>query len=555
MSSRSRWLSPTLIAAVAVYAVLAGFSARDVGIVGEVAIGWALEHPPEVLVQIDPPVSSDTDAGWLRAARTRPTERLVVAGAELPLAINAYTGGLADWPARLTRALTGEYAAGAATNLALGALLLTLAHRFLTFHGSRIAASAAAFVLATDWCFVFYRRVLGGTEILLQAATLLTLWALWSRRWKGGVHGTVAIAVGVALGLHAKATFLATLAAFGGAVLLTRWDHPHLKPPRRVHPGVLVGVPLLGVAPLLLAAWDASQLSTPLIPSHDTLGLQLSRFAHGWSAGTPAREGAANLLYFFGEPLAFFGPAYGATPVAPVSVLRALGLGLTVGGALMEWRDRAPSAAGALLRFLSLFVPLQVALLWVANHDLHHLAQASVPLALLVALAAERLAASLAPPRSAVRGALTALFVLPMLVVGARSLSRTDAVLATVRSPSFTESGQADLVRLLREHHVERLVASDYELYGMLEVRAPEIAVTHTWGAVARGAKGPEVLRLAEGGWYLAVRASAPMVYNWSPDARKVAKAAEEAGVRATAVGSVEREGATWATLYRVEPL
>ena len=190
-----------------------------------------------------------------------------------------------------------------------------------------------------------------------------------------------------------------------------------------------------------------------------------------------------------------------------------------------------------------------------ANHDLHHLAQASVPLALLSALAAERLAGTLAPPRSAKRGILTALFVLPLLVSGASSLARTDSVIETVRAPSFTESGQEELVRMLRGAGVTRLVTTDYELYGMLEARAPEVPVTHLWGAVARGEKGPAVLRYAAGGWYLSVRASAPMAYNWSPDAKKVAAAAAEAGVRATEVSHLVRDGKPWATLYRVEPL
>ena len=137
MSARSRPVSASLVAALGVYVVLAALSAREVGLVGEVAIGWALPHPPTVLVQIDPPVSSDTGAGWLRAARTRPVERAVLGPIEVPLAINAYTGGAADWPARVARALTGHVTAGLVTNLALGGLLLTLAHRFLTFHGSR----------------------------------------------------------------------------------------------------------------------------------------------------------------------------------------------------------------------------------------------------------------------------------------------------------------------------------------------------------------------------------------------------------------------------------
>jgi hypothetical protein len=77
------------------------------------------------------------------------------------------------------------------------------------------------------------------------------------------------------------------------------------------------------------------------------------------------------------------------------------------------------------------------------------------------------------------------------------------------------------------------------------------VRVTHTWGAVANGAKGEAVLRTSVGRWYLAVKASAPMVYNWSPTPRKVEVTSELAGVRATPIGSIGEP--VWATLYRVE--
>ncbi|MDP2309790.1 MAG: hypothetical protein Q8P18_27465 [Pseudomonadota bacterium] len=552
------------LGALVAYLGLAFWTVRAVGLVGEVAIGWALPRAPTVLVALDPPLSGAEAGGLLRAARTRPTESLVLGAAELPLAINAYTGGIADWPARAARALTGSIAAGTATHVALGALLLLLAHRFLLFHGTRTAAGAAAWVLATDWCFVFYRKVLGGTEILLQAAALLVVWALWSRRWRGGTHGAVAIALGVGLGLAAKATFAATLVAYGIAVVLTRSDRPDLRPPPPARLGVLLGIPLLCTAPLFVANVHQLLLPLPHIVSHDTIGLQFARLWGGWSGASPAREGLTNLVYFFGNPAAFFARAYGAEAVAPVSILRLVGFVATIAGITVEWRVHArraahPSASGALLRFLSIAVPLQIAVLAVANRDLHHLAQASVPLALLVGLAADRLAGTLAPPRSLLRGVFAGVFVSPFLVAGVLHLADTDRIVNTIRMPSFTEAGQTALVEMLRAQKVTHLVACDYELYGMLEARAPEVAVTHAWGARANGAADPEaILRLAENGWFLSVRASAPMIYNWSPDERKVAAAAAAASLVATPVARLPSEpsaGSTvQATLYRVDP-
>ena len=91
--------------------------------------------------------------------------------------------------------------------------------------------AVAALVLATDWSFLFYKKVLGGTELLLQAAALLCLWALWSRRWGGGRHGLLALGLGVGLGLLAKATFALSLGALVLTALLTRWDRPRLAAP------------------------------------------------------------------------------------------------------------------------------------------------------------------------------------------------------------------------------------------------------------------------------------------------------------------------------------
>ena len=203
----------SLVLALLLYLGLAASTVRDVGVVGEVAAPWGLETPPEVVVAWTdagaPVLAGDHRAGPLAASQVRPTERLVLGPVSLPLAVNSYTGGPPDWPARAVHALTGSVRAVVALHVTLGALLLVLVHRFLRFHGSDIAAALAALVLATDWSFVFYRKVLGGTEILLQAAALLALWALWSRRWSGGRHGAAAIAVGVGVGLLAKATFVA----------------------------------------------------------------------------------------------------------------------------------------------------------------------------------------------------------------------------------------------------------------------------------------------------------------------------------------------------------
>ena len=191
---------------------------------------------------------------------------------------------------------------------------------------------------------------------------------------------------------------------------------------------------------------------------------------------------------------------------------------------------------------MSIAVPLQLGSLFLLNRDLHHLAQATVPLALLTALGADRVAGEVANARSIARAAVTALLIGPAVVSSAAQLGRTDSLVRAAQAHTFTAGGQAALAELLREHGVTRLVVTDYELYGALEQLVPEIEVVHGWGAVSRKDRSKEGLRAASaGGHYLSVTASQPMIYNWQ---------VHDIGVR---VGGLSDGITTWAELYRVD--
>ena len=559
--------------ALALYLGMAAFTVREVGVVGEVAIGWALGRPPVALVDLEPPRVADGDPGartpasvewtsaghrWgpLVASQVRPVERLELGPLRLPLAVNSYTGGPPDWPARAAWLLTGRIGAVTALHVALGGLLLVLVHRFLRFRGTDVAAAVAALVLATDWSFLFYKKVLGGTELLLQAAALLCLWALWSRRWGGGRHGLLALGLGVGLGLLAKATFALSLGALVLTALLTRWDRPRLAAPARngLAPGLALA--LLVPSPLLITLLHHRLAAVPPLPSHDFPVLQLQRVQAALSAGpSPAREGLANLWFFLSQPLGFFGPAYGVADLPGPSALRISGLVLVLAGVALGWRDRHPTPAQALLRFTSLLLALQLALLWWVARDLHHLALVVPTLAIVAGLALDRLAAVATPPRSPARARVTLVLALPLLISGAHSLARTDAVVAQVAVPTFTEAGQDALAALLHRHQVQRLLVADYESYGMLELRAPDVEITHAWPAVARhgprppAALLPALLRQAQGGHLLIVRESQPMAYNLRVSPAQLQQAAQAAGLRVTAVEALPRDAAT---LYAV---
>ncbi len=547
------------VAALVLLALLGATTVRSVGLVGETSLTWTQARPPQVVLEhtAEGPVMAD---GWstgpLVASQVRPVERLEL-GIPIPLAVNTYTGAPPDWPAAIVWSLTSSHRAVVVLHLALGGLFIVLAHRFLRFHGSHHSGGVAALVLATDWSFVFYRKVLGGTELLLIASGLLVLWSLWSRRWAGGRHGAIAIAVGIGLGLMAKVTFAVTLVALGLAALATRWDRPSLKPPPTPNVLALIGLVLALSSPVWLTLLHHAAVvpAAPHIQSHDFVGLQWERLwdglGHLFGEGRdPARESPATLWWFLGNPLEWFEVAYEGTAQPRVGALRLIGWGLLLGGTAMAWMRRRQDRSDALLRFLSLFAPLQVLGLWLVNRDLHHLAQATPTLALWFGLASVRLVSLRANPRSLTGAALCALLALPWCVDGTLKLMRTDRVLATIAVPNFLEEGQAELQDLVRRNGVSTLHACDYDLYGMLEPLLPEVAVVHGWGdASRRFTERDEALadwvEGAAGGHVLVVRRSAPMIYNLTPSPSQMAE------LGAVEIDRLEDEQGWWAVLYR----
>ena len=110
ISVRSFLLRPTALPlALALYLMMV-LSVQGMGQVGEVAAGWTWGPPPRVAVDLaggvprwsDPALSphGGDRLGPALCSQTRPLERLQLGSWWVPLAINAYTGGVADWPAR-----------------------------------------------------------------------------------------------------------------------------------------------------------------------------------------------------------------------------------------------------------------------------------------------------------------------------------------------------------------------------------------------------------------------------------------------------------------------
>ena len=121
--------------------------------------------PPKVVSDFDE--NPSCSFGPLSAHLTRPLERATIGDTSVPIAVNTYTGGPPEWTGWFMYQLTQSIDAVRVLHVFLGGLLITLVHRFLTIHGTPIAAGVAGIVLATDWSMHFYRKVLGGTEVLL----------------------------------------------------------------------------------------------------------------------------------------------------------------------------------------------------------------------------------------------------------------------------------------------------------------------------------------------------------------------------------------------------
>jgi len=508
---------------VALYLGLSLGCARELGRVGEVAIGWTPGPPPQVAVNLDPvrwadgavPATAGHRLGPWIASQARPIERLELPGlGAWPWMINAHTGGLPDWPARAAAAALGDAGARLAhLGQGLAVLLATLAL------GGRAAgargALAVGLCLASAWPFIFYRVALGGTENALLMAVVAGLWAVEGAR-AGRPWAPAVGALALALGMHAKWSFAASALALGALAAAGP------RPARALGAGL--GGALIGLLPAALSALH-HRGAVPAVPhvfSHDFPAAQLARLGAG---AAPAREQLLqNLRAWALEPLSFLERAYGATvdpgllpPALPVGAA-ALGWAVLAAGSVISVRDGpdgGPQRRAAALLFV------QVPLLLLLGRDLHHLGQAAPALALAAGLGAERLSRRLPAPA-------LLLLLAPTVLSGAWALQRTDAALRTVPTLTFTRGGQAALAELVRAAGVRRLTVCDYEAMGALEPLLAGVEIEHAWGAASRRPFEPDVdarfpedlLAHAAGGHLLLLRASAPMVYNLGPEPR-----------------------------------
>ena len=539
-----RWLLPLILVA---FVLLGSAGITEMGVVGEVAWSWMVGDP-----EIHHASALPTHTiGPLKVASTRPMASLSIGDSHWPLAINVYTGGWPDWPARALSPL----GIGATQGLHLlgGAALIALVHRFLRIHATQTAATLGALLLATDWTFMFFRRALGGTELVLTGAVLLCLWALWSRRWGGGRHGLTALALGVGMGLSAKLTFVLSLAALLLTALLMRWDKPRLRPPlpNRWTPAcVALLLPLL---PSLIAWSHMLVADLPTLSSHDHLSTQLERLSATLTGGPrPDRETLAALLAWLGDGTSFLSAAWGAEARPWLTPARAVGWLIVVLGVLKAWTHRDPTPRLALTRFCSVFLVIQVFFLWVVARDLHHLAVATPVLMIVAALAIDDWASQFGARISLRRTAVAVLCAVPWVSQGIDSIAQTDGLLASIPRPTVALSVQRAVVEMLQTAQARRVVTMDYESAGALDILAPDIQFQHGWTVVLRDRTHAldRLMVHATGDHLLVVPSSPPWTYNLRPRAEDLERVAEQVGVAMEEVGRLPDGGAV---LYAVD--
>jgi hypothetical protein len=501
-----------------------------------------------VLVEAEPPRWTDGGRtptaghrwGPLVASQTRPVERLQLGAWSLPLAINTYTGGWPDWPARAAVALTGRSGAATVVHVAGGVGLLTLLWGALRSAQGRLAAGAAAVVLAGQWTFVFYRKVLGGTELALLGGVVL----LGGGLLRGGRRGRAAVVLGLGLGVGAKLPFLLSAAAILGTAALAwlagRSRGTTVSRARSESAGGLrwvVAVALLAVAPLVVTRLHHA-LAVPELPhvrSHDFPEVQWQRVLSVFSGEAgPAREQAGNIWRWAVAPLDFFSVAYSAPTVRPGMWLAGAGWLGWLGAWLHAWARESRTAWA--LRWTGLALLAQLGALGLVARDLHHLAQAAPVAAAAVGLAVahawERL-------RGPARGASLLLGAFPV-AAGVSQLAATDTVVEQIPVPTFSASAQRELVDWLRAQDIERVVLCDYEAMGVIDVLAPELEVVQLWALASRrfseddvmDAFLEDVLSEARGGHLLLLRASAPMIYNLRTTEQQLAREAAVLGLQ-----------------------
>ena len=479
------------------------FLCFPIGLVGEVTPMWA--EAPRVLISTTPIQDSIlAEFGALQLRATRP----ILSFYGIPISLNMYTSALPDWPHFLVYRLSQSPFAVQLSQLIFSLGFLFILQRKLRPLFSQSWILLFLLLLISDWNFSFYKKALGNTEILLQLSWVLCIIAL--HQWHRKDDGSSLLGWGIGLGLLAKITFVLNLFPITIGLVLIRPKQFSWK--KILLPISLCSLPFL----LTLGLFWGQELP---IQSHDFFALQWERIQQALSGGNSSnREKSGNLWLWLLDPLPFLHQAYQVQNIATHWLLRGFGLLIVLG---LFWRKRNSK----MLMILGVVTLAQILVLSFIAKDLHHLAMVT-PLfyLLLIFLWKENIDL----------GWKISICILPFFAGNMQVLFDSSRHLSAVQTPSFSVESQQKMATLLQKHQVQKLLTMDYEIYGVLEVLAPEISVTHSWGAISheRMKALPQLLQESKDGHLLVLRSSSGMIYNLRPSTKSLEQLAKPLGLK-----------------------
>ena len=408
------------------YAVLQSQCFLQMGSVGEVAIGWS--QTPNVLVQVNPSeYDSGEDWGIFRARETRPIETLVLGTYHIPLMINSYTSALPDWPSRLLYAIVPNPSILKLWHIALGAILLLFVLRVFP----KRMAFPMSIILATDWSFLIYKHLLGGTEICLQLATIGLLWTVYHRKDWGWL-----LFWGL-LGIQAKITFVFVLLPTLICIFLFRISLPQ----KYIIRGLCVGGILL--LPFLISTFHHTQL-TGHVRSHDSFAMQWARITETFqfSTRTAVREQGHNIWYWLIDPIGFYEHIYKLEhPHSYVRNIRIFGWLCLMLCLFQRRKDKATWLWSTLLGTQILFIII-------GPKDLHHFAMIVPTFAFWIAVLLST-------------GKWKIIWCIPFLCSSILFNIHTDRLFEKIPIPTFTSGKQQQLISYLQQYQIKRLLTKN----------------------------------------------------------------------------------------------
>ena len=239
-----------------------------------------------------------------------------------------------------------------------------------------------------------------------------------------------------------------------------------------------------------------------------------------------------------------------------MSLGRLFTLVLLVVGTFLAWRSRVQSASDALLRWLSIATPIAWLGLFFANRDIHHLAATTCWLAMWGGLAIDQVAGLIAPPRGGRRGLYALLLLVPWVLAGFVAIGSNDSILERCETPLIRDREQQQISTLLADHQVRSLSLISYDLYGVLEITNPDIAIHNAWGSMSQSSNRRQsfhrLIEQTEGQHLLLVRPNAPTIYDYHPSTMDLKGAENETGLLLKPIEILTDKRGSWARLFYV---